>query len=121
MLVLAGSIAAAALLLSHYEFMLGSVVGSMIAVLNFHWLKQAVFALSGASAAAQPNRSSGGIVLRFVLRYVLIGVVAYVIFKRLTHGLYGFFTGLLVPVGAILVEAVYEIYAEFRGKRFPTQ
>jgi hypothetical protein len=79
------------------------LAGSIIAVLNFHWLKRTIEALVPGK-----RRSAWVMVFRFLLRYVLIALAAYVIFKGTTNGLYGFFAGLSVPVGAILVEAVYE-------------
>jgi len=53
-------------------------------------------------------------VLRFLLRYFLIALGAYAIFKISRNGLYGLLVGLFLPVGAILMEAGYELYAVLR-------
>jgi hypothetical protein len=53
------------------------------------------------------KRSAAGVVFTFVLRYVLIAVAAYAIFKGSETSVYGLFVGLSLPVGAILIEAVY--------------
>jgi hypothetical protein len=79
------------------------LAGSVIALLNFHWLKRTVEAIVPGK-----RRSVWMVVFRFLLRYVLIALAAYVIFNSTTNGLYGFFGGLSLPVGGILVEAVYE-------------
>ena len=47
-------------------------------------------------------------VLRFLLRYVLMALGAYVIFTVSPASLYGLFAGLFLPVAAIACEATYE-------------
>lgn len=88
--------------------------GSLIALLNFHWLKRTLDAIGERLEATGRTPSSWGVVIRFLLRYVLIAATAYVILKSTTNSLYGFFGGLFLPVGAILIEAVYETYKALR-------
>jgi len=58
------------------------------------------------------QRQSGkGVVLRFLLRYFLMAVGAYVIFSVSPASLYGLFAGLFLPVAGIACEAAYELYA----------
>ena len=92
----------------------GFVVGCAIAFVNFHWLKRVVSALADRAAATGERQSSKGVVLRFLLRYFLIALGAYAIFKISQDSLYGLLGGLFLPVGAILLEAVYELYAALR-------
>jgi len=92
---------------------LSFLAGAIIAILNFHWLKRTVEAMGGR--LPDKARSARGVVVRFLLRYVLIALAAYVILKSTTNSLYGFFAGLSAPVGAILIEAVYETYRALRG------
>ena len=54
-------------------------------------------------------------VLRVMLRYALIGVIGYVIFKSSFVSLSAFFIGLFLFLGAILIEMAYEVYSGFRG------
>jgi len=91
----------------------GFVVGCAIAFVNFHWLKRVVSALADR-ATTTGERQSSSVVLRFLLRYFLIALGAYAIFKISRKGLYGLLAGLFLPVGAILIEAVYELYAALR-------
>jgi hypothetical protein len=88
-------------------------VGTVIAVLNFHWLKHTIEAMGGRLPSRA--RAAWGVVLRFLLRYVLIAAAAYVILKSTTNSLYGFFAGLAIPAGAIVIEAMYETYRALRG------
>ncbi|MGC2322596.1 MAG: ATP synthase subunit I [Terriglobales bacterium] len=92
----------------------GFVVGCAIAFVNFHWLKRVVSALADRASSTGERQSSKGVVLRFLLRYFLIALGAYAIFKISRDGLYGLLAGLFLPVGAILMEAAYELYAALR-------
>jgi hypothetical protein len=93
---------------------LSFVLGGAISLINFYWLKRVLAAMVEAVAVQGKKRSAGGMVLRFVLRYVLIGVAAYVIFKSSAMSLYGLCAGLSLPVGAVLIEAAYAIYGALR-------
>ena len=92
----------------------GFAVGCAIAFVNFHWLKRVVSALADRASSTGERQSSKGVVLRFLLRYFLIALGAYAIFKISRDGLYGLLAGLFLPVGAILMEAAYELYAALR-------
>jgi ATP synthase I chain len=93
---------------------LSFAIGGAISLVNFYWLKGVLAAMVEAVAVQGKKRSAAGIVLRFVLRYVLIGVAAYVIFKSSAMSLYGLCAGLSLPVGAILIEAAYAVYGALR-------
>jgi hypothetical protein len=109
MLVLAIGLSATAWLRYGWLIALGFACGSALAYLNFHGLKRVVIAL--ADRATQSETQSGqGVVLRFLLRYVLMALGAYVIFTVSRASLYGLFAGLFLPVGAIACEAAYELW-----------
>lgn len=90
---------------------LGFVLGCVIAYLNFQWLKSGVSGLADRATNAGKAQSGKGIVARFLLRYVLLGLGAYAILTSFPASLRGLFAGLFLPVGAIVCEAVYEAYA----------
>ena len=92
------------------RFALGLALGCVVAYLNFHWLKSGVEALADRIVEAGKSQSGKGIVLRFLLRYVLMGLVAYGILTVSPASLYGLFVGLFLPVAAIACEAAYEAY-----------
>ena len=89
---------------------LGLALGCVVAYLNFRWLKRGVEGLGERIVNAGQRQSGKGIVARFLLRYVLMGVVAYGILTVSPASLYGFLTGLFLPVAAIACEAAYEAY-----------
>jgi uncharacterized membrane protein len=113
MIVLAALFTGGSWLLYGGRIAVGLVCGCAIAYLNFFWLKRVVTALADrATETTQPQSStSKGVVLRFLLRYVLMAVAAYVIFSVSPASLYGLFAGLFLPVAAIACEAAYEAYA----------
>jgi len=89
---------------------LGFLAGSVIAFLNFHWLKSGVSGLADRVTNSGKPQAGKGIVARFLLRYVLMGAAAYGILTSFPASLRGLFVGLFLPVGAIACEAAYEIY-----------
>jgi ATP synthase I chain len=89
----------------------GLACGCVIAYLNFYWMKRVVNALADRASESGEVQSSRGVVLRFLLRYVLMGLAAYVIFSVSPASLNGLFAGLFLPVAAIACEAAYEAYA----------
>lgn len=113
MAVLGGAGTLAVLFWKGWLFAAGFAGGAAVGGLNFHWLKAAVDALasrfSGTEAPAQPAPSARRVALRFILRYVLIAVLAYVIFLVSPSSLVAFLAGLLVFVAAILAEMIYEL------------
>jgi small-conductance mechanosensitive channel len=111
MIVLAALFTGASWLLYGGRIAVGLVCGCAIAYLNFFWLKRVVTALADRATESSQPQSSKGVVLRFLLRYVLMAVAAYVIFSVSPASLYGLFAGLFLPVAAIACEAAYEAYA----------
>ncbi len=110
MLLLGAALAAAAWWRYGWRIALGFACGCAIAYLNFYWLKRGVSAFADRITASGKPRSSAGIVLLFVLRYLLMGLAAYAIFTVSRASLYGLLAGLFLPVAAIGCEAMYEVY-----------
>ena len=94
---------------------LGFLLGAVISYLNFQWLKSGVAGLADKVTATGKQQSGTGIIVRFLFRYVLLGLAAYAILTSFPASLRGLFAGLFLPVGAIACEAVYELYAIVRG------
>lgn len=89
---------------------IGVAVGCIIAYVNFYWLKRVISGFVDRAAGATTSQSRDGIVSRFLLRYVLMAVGAYVILTVSPASLNGLLAGLFLPVAAIACEAVYEVY-----------
>jgi hypothetical protein len=110
MIVLGGALSLAAWLIFGMRPALGFLLGCVIAYLNFQWLKSGVSGLADRASNSGKAQSGKGIIARFLLRYVLLGVAAYVILTSFPASLRGLFAGLFLPVGAIACEAVYEVF-----------
>lgn len=111
MLVLGAGALTTAGFLFGWRIALGFALGATIAYLNFHWLKKVVAGLAELTIGSGTPASSRGVVHRFLMRYFLMAIVAFVILTVSRKSLYGLFAGLFLPVAAILCEAVYEAYA----------
>jgi len=114
MLVLAIVLTAACWLSFGWRLALGFAAGCVIAYLNFYWLKRVVSALTDAVTRTSNKQSGRGVFLRFLLRYLLMGLGAYAIFRVSPASLYGLLAGLFLPVAGIICEAGYEVYAALR-------
>jgi hypothetical protein len=114
MLVLAPLFCAAAWLKFGWHSSAGFLLGSIIAYLNFQWLKSGVSVLAEKVTHTGKRQSGKAIVAKFLLRYTLLGLAAYAILTSFPASLSGLFAGLFLPVGAIICEAVYEIYIALR-------
>ena len=98
----------------HHTVAVGFIGGCVIALYNFHRLKRTVAALADKVTDTGQKQSASSVVAGFLSRYFLIAIAAYVIFKSSAASVYGLFAGLFLPVGAILIEAVYETYGALR-------
>ena len=92
----------------------GFLLGCVIAYLNFQWLKSGVSGLADRVTDTAKPQSGRGIVARFLIRYVLLGLAAYAILTSFPASLRGLLAGLFLPVAAIVCEAFYELWAALR-------
>jgi hypothetical protein len=97
-----------------HRFAMGFLAGGVIAILNFVSLKKLVIAFADRVIASEGTQRGSGLVLRFLLRYGLVAVAAYAIFKSSAMSAYGLLAGLAIPAAAIMVEAAYELYGALR-------
>jgi small-conductance mechanosensitive channel len=98
----------------HWALLLGFLAGGFIAVINFRILKRTIATVGEALAEGKTPASAGQQAFKFILRYALLAVALYVIFKSSEISVYGLFAGLFLPAGAVLIEAFYELYLAFR-------
>ena len=102
--------------LRDWKMSLGFLLGGLIGVFNFVVLKRTVAAVGEVVAEGRATRSVKRQVFKFFFRYLLLAAVLYVIFKSSAVSVYGLFIGLFLPVGAILIEAIYELYSALRHR-----
>jgi small-conductance mechanosensitive channel len=113
LILLFGILAAAVAAILHNLLWAGGLmIGSILAWLNFRWLKQGMDALVAASeaqsGAAQP-RVPVGVYFRALFRYALIALTVYVIFILLKVPLASMVVGLCAVGPAVIAASVYEI------------
>ena len=89
----------------------GFAFGCAIAYINFYWLKRVITGFVDRATGTASSQSGQGIVFRFLVRYLLMAVGAYVILTVSPASLNGLLAGLFLPVAAIACEAGYELYA----------
>src|SRR6266478_5528346 len=93
---------------------IGFAFGAAVSYVNFRSLTRGVEGLADRNVNQNSREKGGWIVLRFLVRYGLVGGVAYAIFKSSWLAFRGFLWGLCVPVAALMAEAVWEGYTAFR-------
>ena len=93
---------------------LGFAAGAGASWLNFHSLARGVEGLADRVVNAHSRERGAMVIARFLFRYLLVGIVAYAIFKGSFYAFRGFLAGICLPVAAILSEAAYEAYAAIR-------
>ena len=93
---------------------IGVAAGSAVSYINFRTLIRGVEALGDRIVNGQSKERGWAIVLRFLVRYGLVGIVAYAIFKSSSLAFRGFLWGLCLPVAAMMAEAGVEAYVAFK-------
>lgn len=93
---------------------LGFAIGGTISIVNFFLLKKTVTAVLDRVVQSGEAKGSAGVVLRFLLRYFLIGLAMYVIFRGSAVSVGGLMLGFSLPVGAIMLEALYATFKLLR-------
>jgi len=111
-LVLGGAAAIMAAIMRRRAWAEGLAIGTVLAWLNFRWLKRGLDALVAASTAqegfAKP-RIPFGTWFRLMFRYGLIAFCVYVIFEYLKVPLASMVVGLCALGAATMAVSVYEI------------
>jgi ATP synthase I chain len=96
---------------------IGFAFGAAVSYVNFHSLKRGVEGLADRVVNRNSREKGGWILLRFVVRYGLVAIVAYAIFVGSPVAFRGFLWGLCVPVAALMAEAFWQGYTAFRGSQ----
>jgi len=112
-------IASVLLLVPMYYFygwagLIGVAAGSAVSYVNFRALARGVEGLADRIVNRQSEEKGRTIVTRFLVRYGLVGVTAYAIFRGSSLAFRGFLWGLCLPVAAMMVEAAVEAYVALR-------
>jgi ATP synthase I chain len=90
----------------------GLAIGTLLAWLNYRWLKVGVDALVAAATeadGASNTRVPAGTYVKFAGRYLLIGLAVYASVSLLKIPVLGLIYGLLALGAAALIEGIYEV------------
>lgn len=93
---------------------IGFTFGAVISYVNFRSLTRGVEELADRIVNQNSREQGSWIVLRFLVRYGLVGGAAYAIFISSGVAFRGFLWGLCVPVAALMAEAAWEGYSALR-------
>lgn len=91
----------------------GLAAGAALSWINYRWMKQGInrlALLSTAQAGAEKPRAPSSTYIKFIGRYVLLIVAAYVILRGFSLPAMGFIAGLFAVVAAVLVEMVGQLF-----------
>lgn len=111
-LVLGGAAAIIVAIMRQWPWAEGLAIGTVLAWLNFRWLKRgldALVAVATAQEGAAKPRIPFGTWFRLMFRYGLIAICVYVIFEYLKVPLASMVVGLCALGAATIVASVYEI------------
>jgi hypothetical protein len=91
----------------------GVATGALLSWINYRWLKQGINALARLSteqAGAEKPRVPASVYLKFLGRYALLIVAAYVILRGFSLPATSFIAGLFAVVAAVLVEMAGQLF-----------
>lgn len=111
-LALGGAAAGLVAILRQWSWAEGLAIGTVLAWLNFRWLKRgldALVAVATAQEGAAKPRIPFGTWFRLMFRYGLIAFCVYVIFEVLKVPLASMVVGLCALGAATITASVYEI------------
>lgn len=95
-----------AAVLANLKFTLGLIVGSALSLINYKWLHTSVKdALSESKGKAPP-----GTAMMFIIRWIVIGLVIYLLNLTGWFDPVGMLAGLFAPALAVMIEAGYVTY-----------
>jgi ATP synthase I chain len=96
----------------------GVAIGTLLAWLNYRWLKLGVDALVVSPTAGDGPASPSvpaGTYLKFAGRYLLIGLAVYASVSVLKIPLLGMICGLLALGAAAFIEGIYEVIRDWKS------
>ena len=98
-----------------WQLAAGFLAGATLSQLNFMWLMSSVRAVIDKILAGRNAPPAARRIVSMLVRYALVALVAYVIFKSSAQAAYGLFAGLFLPILAAMCEGAYEAMVSARG------
>ncbi len=117
-LIVMGTIAAFGSLLSlvfiSWQFGLGVFIGGILSFVNYYWLKFSLKKIFEQAVGGEKPRFLG---LRYLFRYLILGVVLTVVFLTETIPVVAVIAGLSSFALAIVIEGFIRIFSSFFKKK----
>src|SRR5258706_4872247 len=109
MIASVGLAVAVSTVLQPWRVTTGLMLGGLLSLFNFHWLQSSVAAVFSVGAGERPRVR----VLRYVIRYFVVGATVVAAYKLGLVSLPAMFAGLGSFVPALFVEAFRQFYYAF--------
>ncbi len=93
-------------MLAPWRVTTGLMLGGLLSLLNFHWLRTSVAAVFSVSPDERPRIK----ISRYVIRYFVVGVTSCAAYKLGLVSLPAMFAGLSAFVPALFIEASRQFY-----------
>jgi len=107
MILTVGLAVIASAILAPWRFTAGLMLGGVLSLLNYHWLRTSVAAVFNIDIAAEKPRVKAS---RYILRYFVIAVISFAAYKLQLVSLPATIVGLCAFVPALFVEAGRQFY-----------
>ncbi len=96
----------ASMIVTPWRITTGLIVGGSLSLLNYHWLRTSIAAIFSDVATQRPRLKAS----RYILRYFIVGGVAFAGYKLRLVSLPATIAGLCAFVPALFVEAGRQFY-----------
>lgn len=103
------------LFFARWQMTAGILLGGLLSIFNERWLWASTGAILAVAAATGNPRPPHGTMSKFLLRYLVIAVVAGLAFWSSYFDLLGIAIGLAAFAGAVMLEAGRQLILTFRG------
>ena len=94
-------------ILAPWRFTAGLMLGGVLSLFNYHWLRTSIAAVFNIDMAAERPRFKAS---RYILRYFVIGAISFAAYRLRLVSLPATLAGLCAFVPALFVEAGREFY-----------
>jgi hypothetical protein len=107
MFVTVGLAVMASAILAPWRVTGGLLLGGLLALLNYHWLRTSVAAVFNVNISSERPQAKAS---RYILRYFVIGVISFAAYKLRLVSLPAMLAGLCAFVPALFFEAGRQFY-----------
>ena len=94
-------------ILAPWRFTAGLMLGGVLSLFNYHWLRTSIAAVFNIDMAAERPRFKAS---RYILRYFVIGAISFAAYRLRLVSLPATLAGLCAFVPALFVEAGRQFY-----------